>query len=78
MSFHSESIFSIVDNYFFKPVQPPPIIPTRPIINNYYNVQPPYYSNPSYYSGLESSYFQVRLRSDETKGLLCFLKGGLK
>ena len=23
MSFHSESIFSIVDNYFFKPAQPP-------------------------------------------------------
>ena len=34
----------------------PPIIST-PIINNYYNVQPPYYSNPSYYSGLESTYF---------------------
>ena len=33
----------------------PPIIST-PIINNYYNVQPPYYSNPSYYSGLESTY----------------------
>ena len=25
------------------------------IINNYYNVQPPYYSNPSYYSELESN-----------------------
>ena len=25
-----------------------------PIINNYYDVQPPYYSNPSYYSGPES------------------------
>ena len=28
--------------------------PTPPIINNYYNVPSPYYSNPSYYSGLES------------------------
>ena len=26
-----------------------------PIINNYYNVQPPYYSNPSYYLGLKST-----------------------
>ena len=26
-----------------------------PIINDYYNVQPRYYSNPSYYSGLEGS-----------------------
>ena len=34
MSFHRGSIFSIAGNYFFNPVQPP-------IINNYYNVQPP-------------------------------------
>ena len=27
-----------------------------PIINNFYNVQPSYYSNPSYYSGLESTF----------------------
>ena len=29
--------------------------PTPPIVNNYYNVHLPYYSNPSYYSGLEST-----------------------
>ena len=40
------TIFSTLSNL--------PIIPTPPIINNYYNVQPPYYSNTSYYSGLES------------------------
>ena len=49
---------------FFQPRPTSPIIPTpSPIINNYYNVQPPrppspstpYYSNASYYSGLESS-----------------------
>ena len=33
----------------------PPVIPTPPIIDNYYNVQPSYYSIPSYHSGLESS-----------------------
>ena len=27
-----------------------------PIINNYYNAQPPYCFNPSYYSGIESTY----------------------
>ena len=46
------NIFTVLiklKHYFFNPVQPPPII------NNYYNVQPPYYSNPSYYSGLESN-----------------------
>ena len=43
---------------------PPPIIPTPPIINNCYNVQPlfpsprPYYSNPSYYLGLKSNIFE--------------------
>ena len=46
------------------PTAPPPSplpLPTPlffqpcPIINNYHNVQPPYYSNPSYYSGLEST-----------------------
>ena len=30
-----------------------------PIINNYYNVQPPYYSNSSYYSGLGSTHNTV-------------------
>ena len=44
-----------MDNYFFNLVQPPlPYYSNPPIINNYYNVQPPYYSNPSYYSGLKS------------------------
>ena len=33
----------------------PPIFPTFPIINNYYNVQPPYYFKSFYYSGLESN-----------------------
>ena len=39
---------------FLQPRPTPLIIPTSPIINNYYNVQPSYYSNPSYYLGLES------------------------
>ena len=33
-----------------------PYYSNPPINNNYYNVQPPYYSNPSYYSGLESTF----------------------
>ena len=40
---------------FFQPRPTSPIIPTPPVINNYYNVQPPYYSKSSYYSGLESN-----------------------
>ena len=40
---------------FSQPCPTPPIISTPSIIHSYYNVQPPYYSNPSYYSGLEST-----------------------
>ena len=36
--------------HFFNPVQPPPIIPTPSIINNYYNVHPP---SPYYYQFLQ-------------------------
>ena len=57
-------VFSLTYKYketaytIFSTLSNPPIIshpPLPPIINNYYNVQPPYYSNPSYYSGLESN-----------------------
>ena len=33
------TVFSTLPNHLF--------MPTPPINNNYYNVQPPYYSNPS-------------------------------
>ena len=39
--------------------------PTFPIINNYYNVHPHPYSNPSYYSELESNQmFEFFIRND--------------
>ena len=48
MSFHGGSIFSIVDNYFFQSS------PTSLLLIIITMCNPLYYSNPSYYSGLES------------------------
>ena len=50
----NENDYKTFLHYFFNPVQFP-YYSNPPIINNYYNVQPSYYSNPSYYSGLESN-----------------------
>ena len=49
-------LFGRISTLFFQPRLTPLLFQPPPIINNYYNVQPPlpFYSNPSYYSGLES------------------------
>ena len=41
-----------------------------PIINNYYNVQPPYYSKPSYYSGIKSKSIKFTSEIEENVSLL--------